>query len=122
MATAILTSARRNDIWGRDVACSYTEAAVDGSGIRMPDDMRFIQVTGCTTLNAATITPQYSPDDGTTWYSMDLDIEGRMYPADVAAGANLKLPKTFLIPGGALFRLHSSASQTDKTWTGRVGR
>lgn len=121
MATTIQTSARKNEHWGDDVTCVFTEAAVDGSGIRIPGDMRLVQVTSSTVVNAATITPQYSIDAGTTWLSLDTDLEGRTYPA-TATGAVLKLPKTFLLPGGCVFRMYSSASQTNRTWTARAGK
>lgn len=123
MAFTVGTSSRKNDTWGEDVASRvFAESAVDGSGFRIPPDMRLVQVTSMTTINAANITPQYSMDEGTTWLDIDVDIEGRSYPEAVAGSARAKLPKTFLLPGGALFRLYSSASQTSKTWTGRVGK
>lgn len=122
MATAILVSARKNDKWGRDVECSFTETEVDGSCFRIPDDMDIVMVTACDALNAGTVQPEYSIDEGTTWFAIDKDSLARTYPETVAGSAVPKLPKVFVLPGGALFRLHSSASQTDKTWTGRVGR
>jgi hypothetical protein len=122
MATSFTTSSLKNMAWGDDAECTFTESAVDGSGIRLPGHCTIIQVTSSTVVNAATITPQFSIDGGATFNTVDVDREGRSYPTTHAGSAALKLPQTFFLPGGCVFRLYSSASQTSKTWTARAGK
>lgn len=116
-----ITAETGNAKWSKEGELTFSDA------LRLPASAQGVQVTYCDALNACTLTPQYSLDGGTTWLSMDTDLEVRVYGETVGAAARPKLPKTFLLAGGitaddaeVLFRLYSSVAQTSKGYRARV--
>lgn len=126
MAVTKTEAKRQTENWSVPVTLQIASSGVDGAAAILHLDSKLVQVVDCTALDAGTLTPQYSPDGGTTWVNFDTDIEGRTYPETVGAAAKPKLPKTFLLSGSAgaqvLFRATSSVAQADKVLTVVVGR